>query len=211
MILCSLKRKVTRLATSSSQKIPEVTRLTSKESSMASSSIGWTTEASTSEGEPDILVMEVIRTDGVLPEVASRVSPTTTKEPAGISVAAVAEVVEATSPLGNTLIIYKQPFFDIIVPYYKEVLYVGVPPLDITKEPVSLPEGFREETSTSTTAAATELDVLYHNLPSYQLQPTGDSRVVKEMMAAEPIALPAEPVDETTVVSLTPPVLATLG
>jgi len=37
----------------------------SKESPMASSSIGWTTEAWASEGEPDILVMEVVRTDEV--------------------------------------------------------------------------------------------------------------------------------------------------
>ena len=56
-----------------------------------------------------------------------------------------------------------------------------------------------------------ELDVLYRNLPSYQPEPAGDSRMAEEMMATEPIALPAEPVDETMVVSLTPPILATTG
>jgi len=86
---------------------------------MASSSIGWTIEASTSEGKPDIPVMEVVRTDEVLPEVASRAFLTTAKvspmEPAGLSVAAVAEATEMMSSLGNTLTIRKQSFFDIII------------------------------------------------------------------------------------------------
>ena len=80
-----------------------------------------------------------------------------------------------------------------------------------SREPTSLPGGFREETSTSAVVDAAELDVLYHNFPSYQLEPTGDSRMAEVMMATEPIALPAEPIGETTVVSLMPPVLATIG
>ena len=81
---------------------------------MASSSIGWTTEASASEGEPDIPVMEVVRTDEVLPEVASRASLTTAKvspmEPARLSIVAVAEAAEMMSSLGNTSTIRKQSF-----------------------------------------------------------------------------------------------------
>ena len=79
---------------------------TLKESPMASSSRGWVTESSASEGEPSIPVMEAVRTDEVLPEVASGASPTTAKvssmEPAGIKAAiegvlgdTVVEVVEA--------------------------------------------------------------------------------------------------------------------
>ena len=90
----------------------------SKESPTASSSRGWFTEPSAREGELDIPVMEAVRTDEVLPEVASGVSPTTAKvssmEPAGISAATegiigdtVAEAVEVVSPLGNTLTICK--------------------------------------------------------------------------------------------------------
>ena len=57
----------------------------------------------------------------------------------------------------------------------------------------------------------TELDVLYRNLPSYQLELAGDSKVAEEMMAAESITLHAESVGEMTVVSLTSPILATTG
>ena len=72
----------------------------SKESPMASSSIGWTTEVSASEGEPDV------------PPATAKVF---SMEPGGISAAVeevrretVADAVEAVSPLGNTLISYKQ-------------------------------------------------------------------------------------------------------
>ena len=58
---------------------------------------------------------------------------------------------------------------------------------------------------------AVELDILYHNLPSYQPEPAGDSKVAEEMMVAELITLPAESVGEMTVVSLTSPVMATTG
>ena len=98
----------------------------SKESPTTSSSRGWFTEPSASEGELDIPVMEVIRMDEVLPEVASEASPTTAKvsfmEPVGISVAAVAEAVKVVPPLGNTLTICKQPFLDIIISYFNKVL-----------------------------------------------------------------------------------------
>ena len=44
-----------------------------------------------SKGEPDIPIMEAIRTDEILPDVASGASPATAKvssmEPAGVSVA----------------------------------------------------------------------------------------------------------------------------
>jgi len=80
-----------------------------------------------------------------------------------------------------------------------------------SRELASLPEEFREETSTSITVDVAELDVLYHNLPSYQPEPVGDSKVTEEMMVAEPITLPTESVGEITVVSLAPPVLATTG
>ena len=108
MILYLLIRKVTRLATSSYQKIPEVMRLmsvfsgagASKESPIASSSIGWTIKTSASEGEPDI------------PPATAKVS---SMELGGISATVggvlretVTEVVEAVSPLGNTLISCKQ-------------------------------------------------------------------------------------------------------
>jgi len=99
---------------------------TLKESPMASSSKGCVTDSSATEGEMDILVMEAVMTDEVLPEVASGASPTTVRvssmEPAGISVAAVAEAIEAVSPLGNILIICKQSFLDLIIPCFNKVL-----------------------------------------------------------------------------------------
>ena len=98
----------------------------SKESPTTSSSRGWFTEPSASEGELGIPVMEAVRTDEVLPEAASGASPTTAKvssmEPAGISIAAVAETVEMVSPLGNILTICKQPFLDIIISCFNKVL-----------------------------------------------------------------------------------------
>ena len=80
-----------------------------------------------------------------------------------------------------------------------------------SREPASPPEEFRGETSTSAAVDATELDVLYHNLPSYHPEHACDSKVAEEVMAAEPTTLPTEPVGELTVVSLTPLVLATTG
>jgi len=80
-----------------------------------------------------------------------------------------------------------------------------------SREPASLPGEFREETSTSAATDTAELDVLYHNLPSYQPEPAGDSKVTEETIAGEPITLPAESVGEMLVASLTLPVLATTG
>jgi len=103
----------------------------SKESPMVSSSRGWVTEPSASEGEPDIPVMAAVRTGKILPEIASGASPTTAKfssmEPVGVSIATVAETAEAvslmiSSPLSNILNIYKQSFLDIIIPHFNKVL-----------------------------------------------------------------------------------------
>jgi len=125
-------------------------------------------------------------------------------------------VVEATgtiSSLDNTSTIRKQSFFDIIISCFKKVLFAGSPPLgtSTSRESVSLTRGFREETSTSAIVDTAELDVLYHNLPSYQPEPTVDSRMAEETVVVEPIALPAESVDDTVVVSLTSPILAATG
>ena len=59
---------------------------------MASSSIGWTTEPSGSEGEPNILA--------ILPEVASGVSPTTAKI-SSMELVRISAVVEGI--LGDTV------------------------------------------------------------------------------------------------------------
>ena len=59
------------------------------------------------------------------------------------------------------------------------------------------------------------MDVLYRDLPSYQLELVGDFMAAEEMRAAlpstEPITFPPESVGEITAVSLTPPVLITTG
>ena len=52
---------------------------------------------------------------------------------------------------------------------------------------------------------------MYLNLPSYQLEPAGDSTVAEEMMAVKPITLLAEQVGEMTVVSLMLLVMVTTG
>ena len=43
-----------------------------------------------------------------------------------------------------------------------------------SKELAGLSREVREETSTSATVDVTELDVLYHDLPSYQTESVGD-------------------------------------
>jgi len=85
---------------------------TSKESPMASSSIGCTTEASMSEGEPDV------------PPATAKVS---SMEPDGIS-ATVEGVLretaaEAVSPLGNTLISSKKFSPDIHYVLFQQRLF----------------------------------------------------------------------------------------
>jgi len=88
---------------------------TSKESLMALSSIGWTTEASVSKGEPDV------------PSATAKVS---SMEPDGISAAVegvlretVAKAGEAVSPLGNTLISCKQFSPDIHYVLFQQSFY----------------------------------------------------------------------------------------
>jgi len=103
MIPCLLIKKVTRLATSSPQKTLEVAADVgpsgigaSKGSPMASSSLGWTTEGSASEGGPAVRVdsakdfpMEPEGTDAVVEE---------------FQIETTAKAVEAIPPLGNILI-----------------------------------------------------------------------------------------------------------
>ena len=74
-----------------------------------------------------------------------------------------------------------------------------------------LPEGIRGEASTSAATDVVELDVLYHDLPSYQPEPTGGVKEAEETAATEPISLPAESVGEMPVVSLTLLTLTTTG
>jgi len=117
-----------------------------------------------------------------------------------------------SSPLDNTLTICKQSLLDIIIPCFNKVLLqcsaFGCINFEGTSESSW---GIREETSILAAMDIVELDVLYRNLPSYQPEPACDSKVAEEMMAIESITLPAEPVGEMTVVSLTLPVLATTG
>jgi len=60
-----------------------------------------------------------------------------------------------------------------------------------------------------------ELDVLYHDLPPYQLEPASDFTIAEEMRVALPstelIAFPSELVGEMTAVSLMLQVLVTAG
>jgi len=97
-------------------------------------------------------------------------------------------VVEAVEPLGNTLISCKQFFPDIYYVLFQQSLFTGVPPLgaSTSRGPADLPEGIRGETSTSAATDVAELDVLNHNLPSYQPDPIGRSKEAEETVAAEP-------------------------
>ena len=77
-------------------------------------------------------------------------------------------------------------------------------------------EEVREETSTSATLDAAELDVLYRNLPSYQLESVGDLAMAEEtrvvlppMLPTEPIASPLELAGKMTVASMIMLVLTT--
>jgi len=98
-------------------------------------------------------------------------------EPGGISTVVegilgetIAEAVEAVTPLGNTLIFCKQFFLGIYYVLFQQNLFTGVPPLDAStsRGPADLPGIIRGKTSTSATTDVAELDVLYHNLRSYQ-------------------------------------------
>ena len=141
---------------------------TSKESPLASSSIGWTTEASASEGEPYV------------PPVSAKVF---SMEPSGINVAieevqkeTVTEAVEAVSPLSNTVISCKQFSPDIRYVLFQQSPFTGVPPLgaSTSRGLADLPEGIRVEASTSAATDVAQLDALYHDLPSYQPEPAGE-------------------------------------
>ena len=57
---------------------------------------------------------------------------------------------------------------------------------------VNLREGIRGETSTSAATNVAELDVLYHNLPSYQPEPADGVKEAEETIVTEPISLSAE-------------------
>jgi len=101
---------------------------------MASSSIEWTTEASASEGEPDV------------PPATAKVS---SMEPGRISATVeevwretVAEAAEAVSPLSNTLISCKQFSPDIYYALFQQSLFTGVSLLSasISRGPADLPE-----------------------------------------------------------------------
>ena len=56
-----------------------------------------------------------------------------------------------------------------------------------------------------------ELDALYHDLPSYQPEPISETKEVEETVVIEPISLPTTLVGEMPVVSLTMPILTTMG
>ena len=170
---------------------------------MASSSIGWTTEASASEGEPYIP-----------PSSAKNFS----MEPSGIS-AAVEEVqretavIDAASSPGNTLIFCKQFSLGIHYALFQQSLSTGVSPLRASslRGLTDLPEGIRGEASTSVATDVAELDALYHGLPSYQPELASGTKEVEEMVVIEPIALTTTLVGEMPVVSLTLSTMTTTG
>ena len=78
-----------------------------------------------------------------------------------------------------------------------------------SRGPADLPEGIRGKASTSAAMDVAELDVLYHDLPSYQPEPAGGVKEAEETVVTEPISLPTASVGEMPVVSLTLPILTT--
>ena len=60
------------------------------------------------------------------------------------------------------------------------------------KEPAGLSEEVREEISTSATLGTVELDVLYHDLPSYQPESVGDLATAEETRVVLPPTLSIE-------------------
>jgi len=80
-----------------------------------------------------------------------------------------------------------------------------------SRGPADLPKRIRGEASTSDATDVAELDVLYHDLPSYQPEPAGGVKEAEETVATEPISLPTKSVDEMLLVSLTLPTLAPIG
>ena len=81
-----------------------------------------------------------------------------------------------------------------------------------SRGPADLPEGIRGEASTSAATDVTELDALYHYLPSYQPELAGGVKEADNIVAIEPpLSLSAGSVGEMPVVSLTLPILTTTG
>ena len=91
----------------------------------------------------------------------------------------------------------------------KQSLASGVPPLgaSTSREATSLPEGIRGEISTSTAVDATELDALYHGLPSYHPEPESGLKETEGIVVTEPISFPTTLVSELPVVSPALPIL----
>ena len=59
-----------------------------------------------------------------------------------------------------------------------------------SRGPADLLERIRGKASTSAATDVAELNVLYHDLPSYQPEPTGGVKEVEETVVTEPISLP---------------------
>ena len=56
-----------------------------------------------------------------------------------------------------------------------------------SRGPADLPGEIRGETSISAAMDVAELDVLYHNLPSYQPEPASGVKETEEIVITEPI------------------------
>jgi len=90
----------------------------------------------------------------------------------------------------------------------KQSLAIVVPPLGslTSREPTNLPEGIRDEVSTSTAADAAELDALYHGLPSYQPE-LARGKGIEGTVVTEPTSFPTVSVSEMPLVLPVPPIL----
>ena len=97
---------------------------------------------------------------------------------------------------------------DIHYALLNQSLTIGVPPLSAStsRGPTNLPEGLRSETSTSIAADATELDVLYHDLPTYQLE-LAEEKGIEGTVVTEPTSLPTISVGEMPLVLPVSPIL----
>ena len=80
-----------------------------------------------------------------------------------------------------------------------------------SRGPTDLPERIRGDASTSAITDVVELDILYHDLPSYRPEPAGGVKEAEEMVVTELVSLPIASVGEMPVVSLTLPILTTAG
>ena len=54
-----------------------------------------------------------------------------------------------------------------------------------SRGPADLPEGIRGDASTLAVIDVVELDILYHDLPSYQSKPAGGVKEAEEMVVTE--------------------------